>query len=78
MGQMANKCHVKLSSWCFGKLRYEWMKRVVTSTNDDGSKLAMQRTADIYLMAVKQLTNLMVGSSEHLIKKSVNELSKYS
>ena len=25
-----------LTKWCFGKLRYEWMKRTVTSTNDDG------------------------------------------
>ncbi|MCK7541666.1 MAG: hypothetical protein MZV63_67660 [Marinilabiliales bacterium] len=25
-----------LNSWCFGKWRYEWMDRRVTSTNDDG------------------------------------------
>ena len=32
------KSHVTfraINKWCFGKLRYEWMSRIVTSTNDD-------------------------------------------
>ena len=48
----------KLSSWCFGKLRYEWMKRVVTSTNDDGVNWQCMRYADIYLMAAEAINEL--------------------
>lgn len=40
-------------AWCFGKLRYEWMKRIVTSTNDDGINWMAMRYADIYLMAAE-------------------------
>ena len=43
----------KISQWCFGKLRYEWMKRVVTSTNDDGVNFQYMRLADVYLMAAE-------------------------
>ncbi len=39
--------------WSFGKLRYEWMKRVVTSTNDDGLNWQVMRYADIYMMAAE-------------------------
>ena len=39
--------------WCFGKLRYEWMKRIVTSTNDDGINWQVMRMADIYMMAAE-------------------------
>ena len=42
-----------LHKWCFGKLRYEWMKRIVTSTNDDGVNWQYMRLADIYLMAAE-------------------------
>ena len=40
-----------LDNWCFGKLRYEWMNRIVTSTNDDGVNWQYMRLADVYLMA---------------------------
>ena len=40
-------------AWCFGKLRYEWMKRVVTSTNDDGINWQAMRLSDIYMMAAE-------------------------
>lgn len=43
----------KISLWCFGKLRYEWMKRIVTSTNDDGVNFQYMRLADVYLMAAE-------------------------
>ena len=43
----------KISQWCFGKLRYEWMKRIVTSTNDDGINFQYMRLADVYLMAAE-------------------------
>ena len=40
----------KVNKWCFGKLRYEWMNRIVTSTNDDGLNFQYMRLADVYLM----------------------------
>ncbi|MDD2797249.1 MAG: RagB/SusD family nutrient uptake outer membrane protein [Bacteroidales bacterium] len=48
----------KISSWCFGKLRYEWMSRVVTSTNDDGVNWQCMRYADVYLMAAEAINEL--------------------
>ncbi len=47
-----------LKSWCFGKLRYEWMKRIVTSTNDDGVNWQYMRLADVYLMAAEAINEL--------------------
>ena len=48
--------HVQLTAihqMCFGKLRYEWMNRIVTSTNDDGVNWQYMRMADVYLMAAE-------------------------
>jgi hypothetical protein len=42
-----------LNSWCFGKWRYEWMTRRVTSTNDDGINKIYMRYAEILLMAAE-------------------------
>lgn len=39
--------------WSFGKLRFEWMKRIVTSTNDDGINWQVMRLADVYMMAAE-------------------------
>ena len=47
-----------INKWCFGKLRYEWMKRIVTSTNDDGVNWQYMRLADIYLMAAEAVNYL--------------------
>lgn len=47
-----------LKSWCFGKLRYEWMDRMVTSTNDDGINWQYMRLADVYLMAAEAINEL--------------------
>ncbi|VBB48424.1 conserved exported hypothetical protein [uncultured Paludibacter sp.] len=47
-----------LKSWCFGKLRYEWMNRIVTSTNDDGINWQYMRLADVYLMAAEAINEL--------------------
>ena len=49
--------------WSFGKLRYEWMKRVVTSTNDDGINWQVMRYADIYMMAAEAENQLSGPSS---------------
>lgn len=42
----------------FGKYRYEWMKRVVTSTNDDGLNWLYMRYADVVLMAAEAINEL--------------------
>lgn len=42
-----------VNKWCFGKLRYEWMKRTVISTNDDGVNWQYMRLADVYMMAAE-------------------------
>ena len=47
-----------LNKWCFGKLRYEWMNRIVTSTNDDGVNWQYLRLADVYLMAAEAVNEL--------------------
>lgn len=50
------------AAWCFGKLRYEWMKRFVTSTNDDGVNFQVMRYADVLLMAA-EAENYLNGPS---------------
>ena len=47
-----NKC---FGGWSFGKLRFEWLNRIVTSTNDDGMNWQVMRYADIYLMAAEAI-----------------------
>jgi len=42
----------------FGKLRYEWLDRYVTSTNDDGVNWQYMRLADVYLMAAEAVNEL--------------------
>lgn len=42
----------------FGKYRYEWLKRRVTSTNDDGLNWMYMRYADVVLMAAESVNEL--------------------
>lgn len=42
----------------FGKYRYEWMGRRVTSTNDDGLNWMYMRYADVILMAAETVNEL--------------------
>ncbi len=42
----------------FGKYRYEWMNRKVTSTNDDGLNWMYMRYADVVLMAAETVNEL--------------------
>ncbi len=42
-----------LNTWYFGKYRYEWMNRFVTSTNDDGVNYIYMRYAEVVLMAAE-------------------------
>lgn len=50
-----NKCW---GGWSFGKVRFEWMNRVVDSSNDDGMNWQVMRLADIYLMAAEAINEL--------------------
>lgn len=45
--------HSGLNRWYFGKYRYEWMNRFVTSTNDDGVNKMYMRYAEILMMAAE-------------------------
>jgi starch-binding outer membrane protein, SusD/RagB family len=49
-----------LKKWSFGKYRYEWMKRYVTSTNDDGVNKLYMRYAEVILMAA-EIANELEG-----------------
>ena len=48
----------KITQWCFGKLRYEWMERIVDIDNDDGVNWQYMRLADVYLMAAEAINYL--------------------
>lgn len=50
-----NKC---FGGWSFGKIRFEWLGRRVTSTNDDGLNWQVMRYADIYMMAAEAINEL--------------------
>lgn len=49
---------VDLNTWYFGKFRYEWMDRFVTSSNDDGVNKMYMRYAEILLMAAETANEL--------------------
>lgn len=49
---------VNSSTWYFGKYRYEWMKRFVTSTNDDGVNKIYMRYAEVLLIAAEAANEL--------------------
>ncbi len=42
-----------LDTWYFGKYRYEWMTRYVTSTNDDGVNKIYMRYAEVLIIAAE-------------------------
>jgi hypothetical protein len=48
----------ELRQWYFGKYRYEWLKRLVTSTNDDGLNYLYMRYAEVLLMAAEAINEL--------------------
>lgn len=45
-------------TWYFGKYRYEWMKRFVTSTNDDGVNFIYMRYSEVLLIAAEAANEL--------------------
>ncbi|SFS58299.1 RagB/SusD family nutrient uptake outer membrane protein [Lutibacter maritimus] len=47
-----------LDTWYFGKYRYEWMNRYVTSTNDDGVNKIYMRYAEVLFIAAEAANEL--------------------
>jgi len=47
-----------IDTWYFGKYRYEWMSRFVTSTNDDGVNKIYMRYAEVLLIAAEAANEL--------------------
>lgn len=47
-----------LNRWYFGKYRYEWMSRMVTSTNDDGVNKMYMRYGEVVLIAAETANEL--------------------
>lgn len=47
-----------IDTWYFGKYRYEWMNRRVTSTNDDGVNWIYMRYAEVLLTAAEAANEL--------------------
>lgn len=47
-----------LNKWYFGKYRYEWLNRLVTSANDDGLNYLYMRYAEVLLMAAEAINEL--------------------
>lgn len=45
-------------TWYFGKYRYEWMKRFVTSSNDDGVNMMYMRYAEVLFIAAEAANEL--------------------
>lgn len=52
----------KLNNWNFGKYRFEWMKRRVTSDSDDGLNKQYMRFAEVVLM-LAEVKNELYGPS---------------
>lgn len=58
-----------LNKWYFGKYRYEWMNRFVTSTNDDGINKMYMRYAEVLLMAAETANEIEgPGSAAQYLK----------
>ncbi|MFI1744264.1 RagB/SusD family nutrient uptake outer membrane protein [Thalassobellus sediminis] len=53
LSEFSQQTLVGLNRWYFGKYRYEWMNRRVTSSNDDGINKMYMRYAEILLMAAE-------------------------
>jgi hypothetical protein len=59
-----------VNQWYFGKMRYEWMTRRVTSTNDDGLNKVYMRYAEVLLMAAEIKNELGdLGAAKDYLKQ---------
>ncbi len=63
----------KLSSWSFGKYRYEWMDRYISTGTDDGVNKQYMRYADIILMAAEAENELSGPSGAVPYMKLIRE-----
>lgn len=57
--------------WYFGKYRFEWMKRLVTSTNDDGVNKIYMRYAEVLLMAAEAANEIEGPASAAIYLKQL-------
>ncbi len=64
---------VGLNTWYFGKYRYEWMKRPVDNSNDDGVNKIYMRYAEVLLMAAEAANEL---GDEGTAKTYLKEIRK--
>jgi len=62
-----------LKKWSFGKFRYEWMNRIVTSTNDDGVNKLYMRYAEILLMAAETSNELQGPTAAAPFLKTIRQ-----
>jgi starch-binding outer membrane protein, SusD/RagB family len=62
-----------LNTWAFGKYRYEWMKRIVTSTNDDGVNKLYMRYAEVVLMAAETANELQGAAAAAPFLKMIRQ-----
>ncbi|GET26961.1 starch-binding protein [Prolixibacter sp. NT017] len=62
-----------IDTWYFGKYRYEWMNRIVTSTNDDGVNKIYMRYAEVVLMAAEAANELDGPSAAAPYLKMIRE-----
>ncbi len=62
-----------LNRWYFGKYRYEWMSRFVTSTNDDGVNKIYMRYAEILMMAAETANEIEGPSAAAVYLKEVRK-----
>jgi len=61
---------VGLNTWYFGKFRYEWMNRRVTSSNDDGINWMYMRYAEVLLIAAEAANELQgPGAAAQYLKE---------
>lgn len=60
-----------LNKWYFGKFRYEWMTRFVTSTNDDGINKMYMRYAEILMMAAETANEIEGPGSAAVYLKDI-------
>ena len=59
------------NKWYFGKYRYEWMNRYVTSTNDDGTNKVYMRYAEVLLMAAEAANEVEGPAAARIYLKEI-------
>jgi len=62
-----------MGKWAFGKFRYEWMNRYVTSTNDDGVNDMYMRYAEVVLIAAETANELQNPAAAAPYLKMIRE-----